>query len=91
MKYYRVKQDTFMWKEGAILSHNPQEDKGYVAIEDVWNAVPTIGEEYISSRIIEDPANSGWFERVYPDTLMGKIFHTKDQLVNLYNKSFKGA
>lgn len=96
MKHYRVKQDTFLWKAGAILSDegtsasNPA-THGYDAVEDVWDATPTIGQEYISARIIEHPDNAAFFERVYPDTLTGKIYYTRDQLVELYNGAFKKA
>jgi hypothetical protein len=90
-KHYRVKKDTFLWKAGAILQEKDigTNSAGYVAVEDVWDAVPTVGGEYISSRIIEHPDNADYFERVYPDTLKGKLFHTKDQLVELYNGAFK--
>jgi hypothetical protein len=87
MKYYRVKKDTFLWKEGAIIRIKDGE-KGYEAIEDVWDAVPCIEGEYISSRIIEHPDNSVFFERVYPDNIKGKLFRTKDQLTAMYKESF---
>lgn len=75
-----------MWKQGAILHI---EDNGYVAIEDIWNACKSLHSEYISTGIIEDPDNSEWFERVYPDTISGKLYRTKDQLVEIYNGAFK--
>jgi hypothetical protein len=85
-KYYRVKKDTFMWKEGAILQNSY--NGGYVAIEDIWNKVE-LNNEYISAPIIENEGNSEFFERVYPDTLCGSIFRTADQLREVYKKSFK--
>jgi len=85
-KYYRVKKDNFLWKEGAILSN--QEKDQYVPIEDIWNNIKSVGSEYISARIIEDENNSEYFERVYPDTIQGSIYRTKDQLIDLYKKSF---
>lgn len=85
-KHYRVKKDTFLWKSGAILA---TDGKGYTAIEDVWDAVKSVGGEYISERIVEDEGNEEFFERVYPDSLTGKLFKTKDQLLEFYNKSFK--
>jgi hypothetical protein len=88
MKYYRVKQDTFLWKEGAIIKLN-SDGKGYTAIEDIWDAVPTVDSEYISMRIVEHPDNSEFFERVYADDIKGRIFRTKDELVELYQKTFK--
>jgi hypothetical protein len=89
-KYYRVKKDTFMWREGAILQYNQAlgSDGGYEATEDVWDAIKLDGE-YISTRIIESEENSQFFERVYPDTLKGNIYRTKEQVIELYNKSFK--
>lgn len=90
-KHYRVKQDTFLWKAGAILieQNEGQSNHGYTAIEDVWDATPTIGNEYITYKIIEHPDNEIFFERVYPDTLKGHIYRTKDQLVEVYNAAFK--
>lgn len=87
-KYYRAKKDTFLWKEGAILRNNAN-GGGYQPIEDVWNATPHNGTEYISSRIIEAPENAGFFERVYRDDLSGKAYRTKDQIVAAYNEAFK--
>ena len=91
MKHYRVKKDTFLWKAGAIISNSVAtggQENGYAAIEDIWDAVPTRGE-YISAAIIEHPDNAQFFERVYPDTLGGKIYRTKDQFVELYSNAFK--
>jgi hypothetical protein len=85
MKHYRVKKDTFLWKEGAIIK---LESDGYKAIEDVWDAVPCIGTEYISARIIEHIDNAEFFERVYPDNIKGKIFRTKVQLIEFYKENF---
>lgn len=86
-KFYRVKQDTFMWKEGAIISDkNPGQ---YSSVEDIWDVCPPVSSEYISPAIIEHPDNENFFERVYPDTISGKLFRTKDQLVTLYETAFK--
>lgn len=94
MKHYRVKKDTFIWKAGAIIvdsvpSSSTGAGAGYKSIEDIWDAVPTVGVEYISGRIVEHPDNAEFFERVYPDTLGGKIYRTKDQLAEHYNNAFK--
>lgn len=86
-KYYRVKQDTFLWKAGAILSD--QEKGQYVPIEDIWNVAEKPNAEYISAPIIEHPDNAVFFERVYPDSIAGKIYHTKDQLLEAYKGAFK--
>lgn len=87
-KYYRVKKDTFMWLEGAIISDKGDEGHGYLPIEDIWNKVE-LKTEYISAHIIENPLNSDTFERVYPDTLKGSIYRTADQLKDMYKESFK--
>lgn len=85
-KFYRVKKDTFMWKAGAILTDQGQAQ--YVPIEDVWNVVEG-HDEYISAEPIESPLNAEYFERVYADSVAGKIYRTKDQLVEMYDKAFK--
>lgn len=85
--YYRVKQDTFLWKKGAIISRD--KDGHYKAIEDIWDATPAIKNEYISAPIIEADENAQFFERVYQDNLSGKIFRTKDQLIEVYNNAFQ--
>ena len=85
--YYRVKQDNFMWKKGAILKCSDGGVK-VTAIEDIWNTTPAIAAEYISLPIIACPSNAEYFERVYPDTLTGRLFKTKDQMINLYKESF---
>lgn len=84
-KYYRVLKDTFMWKEGAIIS-NGDDSSGYVPIEDIWNVFED-QTEYISHSIIEN--NSEWFERVYRDNLKGNVFRSADKLKEIYKKKFK--
>lgn len=88
-KFYRVKKDTFLWEEGAILKregHLASGKGGYSPIEDIWNKVHTNGE-YITSPIIE--GNPEWFERVYRDDLKGNIFRTADQMRDAYKEMFK--
>lgn len=89
-KFYRVKKDTFLWKEGAIIKHNSSRGSvgGYDAIEDIWDMTPETNQEYISTKIIEHEANSEFFERVYPDSISGKFYRTKDQLISSYKDSF---
>lgn len=88
-KYYRVKKDTFLWKEGAILQ---DQGKGqYVAVEDIWDAVAEVKGEYISAKIIESKDNAEFFDRVYPDTIGGKLYHTKDALIAKYKETFKST
>ena len=84
--YFRVKKDTFLWAEGAILS-----DKGngqVLPIEDICNKTQD-KTEYITRRIIEDPNNADYFEKVYKDSVTGNLYKTKDQLVDMYKAVFK--
>lgn len=86
-KYYRLKKETPIWEEGAILS-NEGNSTSYKPIEDIWNRVPgTIGY-YESEKIVEAHENSHWFERVYRDSVTGMIFKTSDQLKTLYQIAF---
>lgn len=87
-KYYRVKKDTFLWKEGAILSDADKVDNGFKPIEDIWDNTPVNGGEYISARIIEHENNKEYFERVYKDTVCGKAYRTADQLKQIYKEAF---
>ena len=59
-----------MWDEGAIIECNPDRDNGYTPVDDIWDHTESNGNEYISSRIIEDEGNKEFFERVYP---IGKL------------------
>lgn len=80
-KYYRVKKDNFLWKEGAILT-----DQGigiYIPVEDIWNKV-NLQSEFISAYIIEHPEMEDYFERVYADTIIGNLYRTKDKLIKKY-------
>lgn len=63
-KYYRVKEDNFLWLKGAILSDECDSD-GYKPVDELWDATEVNGNEYISRRIIEAPENEKYFERVY--------------------------
>jgi len=81
MKYYRVKKDTFLWEEGAVLK---SDGNGYRPMEDIWDTTPFNGSEYISDKIVEN--NPDWFERVYTDNLEKMVFKTKEQLKEVYNK-----
>lgn len=77
-KYYRAKQDSFLWVKGAILvsykelgscmeSYRPVDDT------DIWDTTEFNGEECISAPIVEK--NPDWFERVYPVNLLSKIVY----------------
>ena len=62
IKYYRVKQDNFLWKKGAIISTS--DEPGYKPVENIWDNTPCNGTEYVSSNIVEHENNSVYFERV---------------------------
>lgn len=87
-KYYRVKKDNFLWKEGAILQISGPTSV-YRPIEDIWDNTPCNGNEHISSRIIENENNLEWFERVYKDNIAGSLYRTADQLKQTYKDAFK--
>lgn len=63
-KYYRVKEDNFLWLKGAILVKE-DDDNGYAPIDELWDATEVNGNEYITTKIIEAPENAKYFERVY--------------------------
>ena len=90
-KFYRVKKDTFLWKEGAVLKLNEKIGRhgGYAAIEDVWDTTEHVADEYISAPIVEDVVNAEFFERVYLDTIGSKMYRTKKQVVDAFSKAFK--
>lgn len=77
-KYYRALQDSFLWKEGAILKYS-SEDRGYSPIEDVWDNTPHNGDEYITKDIIEHENNKAYFERVYKKGASDEGFITADE------------
>lgn len=88
-KFYRVKKGTFLWEEGAILKFNPALGSGaggYEAIEDIWNVITIV--DWITKAVVEAKENEEYFERVYPDTISGKLYKTKDQLVESFKSSF---
>lgn len=73
-KYYRVKQDTFLWHKGAILKDTEKgSNGGYSPETDIWDTTEHNGNEYISAPIVEN--NPDWFERVYPVNLLTKIVY----------------
>lgn len=61
-KFYRVKEDNFLWKKGCILKGDGE---GYRPIDDLWDTTDDNGDEYISAHIIEAKENEKYFERVY--------------------------
>lgn len=88
-KYYRVKQDNFMWEKGAILKRSENlgsKDScyGYEPINDLYNAGDN-QTEYISGYIIE--SRPEWFERVYPVNLVTKtVYKLKEEAKELFSK-----
>lgn len=91
-KYYRAIKDSFLWKEGAILIHDPEQGNrgvgGYAAISDVWDANEALGDEYISGDIIEGMPD--WFERVYPIKQGEKIsFTNAESAKKAYSEGFE--
>lgn len=88
-KFYRVKKDTFMWLEGAILEYDEDEGNGYGAINDLWDAVELDGE-YITANIIEK--NPDWFERVYEMSKAGKaVYVTKEKAREMASQFFSSG
>lgn len=90
-KYYRVKKDTDLWREGAIIS-DAKNDGGYLPIEDIWTKIDpqsSNGWGGKSRLIVESPMNEEWYERVYKDNVSGMVYRTADQMRDLYQKAFK--
>ena len=89
-KYYRVKQDNFMWQKGAILESNDQGSKGgYQPVDntDLWDTTDLNGDEFISKRIIENSPE--WFERVYKVNLLKRaVYVLKDKAKELLDRDY---
>lgn len=62
-KFYRAVKDSFLWKEGAVLELD-EDEEAYLPIDglNVWDMTPYNEEEQISRGIVEA---STWFEEVY--------------------------
>jgi len=87
-KYYRVKEDTFMWDKGAVIEsgHGCNDHDGYKEINDLYNHVE-LSSEYISAHIIENPANARFFKRVYPVNLVSKtVYKLKEEARDFFSK-----
>lgn len=85
MKYYKVKEDTFMWEKGAIIS-----DEGcsgqYRSINPIWDKLED-QKEWIGDSVIEDKVNAKYFERVYPVNLITKtVYKLKEEAKQLLAK-----
>lgn len=87
-KYYRVIKENFLWNLWAIICKEDWE-QWYLPISDFMKKSEGDNSEYISAWIIEDKVNSEYFERVYTDDVLWKIFKTKDKMKEIYEKMFK--
>jgi hypothetical protein len=88
MKYYRVKKETFLWDEGAIIS-NKDSSGEYRAIDPIFNRMDD-QTEYISANIIEAEENKDFFDRVYPVNLVTKtVYKAKEQAKEMLQKEYK--
>ena len=87
-KYYRVIKENFLWSKWAIIESTKNID-WYIPISDFMKVSEFDDNEYITKEIIEDKKNSEYFERVYTDDILWKIFKTKDEMKEIYEKMFK--
>lgn len=89
-KYYRVKEDNFLWKKGAILKKE-EDENGYAPISDLWDTTEVNGTEYITAKIVEAPENAKYFERVY-EMSKGKqaVYLVKEKAQETASKFFAG-
>lgn len=85
---YRVLKDNFLWEKDAILKKN-YGGEGYIAV-DTLHTLPNTGNEYISSRIIENSPE--WFEPI-EDTIWEKfaeeVEKAKAELVRKMRKEWR--
>jgi hypothetical protein len=89
MKYYRVKKETFLWDEGAIISTSKDSNNEYRAVDPIFNRLDDM-TEYISANIIEADENKDFFERVYPVNLVTKtVYKAKEQAKEMLQKEYK--
>lgn len=74
---YCVLKDNFLWKKDAILKkeYRGNNQYGYAAVDDL-HTLPTTGEEWISSGIVEN--NPEWFEPI-EDTVWEKFVEKVEQ------------
>ena len=73
---YRVLKDNFLWKKDAILKKASY--SGYKAVDDLLT-LPNTGDEYISSRIVENSPE--WFEPI-EDTVWEAFLEKVEQAKN---------
>ncbi len=87
-KFYKVKKDTFMWDEGAIIS-NEGDSNEYRAITDLWNHTD-LKNEYISAHIVESADNADFFERAYRVSVLKQAkYLTKEAAKTLQAELYK--
>jgi hypothetical protein len=95
-KLYRVKKDTYVWVEGAIIKKNTDGD--YQAINDIWNVEGNDeltkflekGNFYVSAEVVENSPD--WFERVYKvSSLKGMLYVVKDKMKKILSKTVVDA
>lgn len=88
-KFYRVKEDNFLWRKGAILKKDT-DDNGYYPIDDLWDTTENNDGEYITAKIVEDPVNAPYFERVY-EVSKGKkaVYLVKEKAQELASKYYE--
>ena len=87
-KFYKVMQDTYLFKKGAVLS-NKDNSSQFKATHDIWNVEGNdilnkfmSGEPGIASDIVENSPE--WFQRVYSKkSLTGIYYVTKEKLRDL--------
>lgn len=83
-KYYRVKKDTPMWIEGAIIFNSDYSEK-YRATQDIWTRVEGTEGWTEGDKLVEN--NPDWYERVYPIDLITKtVYKLKEQALEFYSK-----
>lgn len=88
-KFYKVLEDNFLWKKGAILKKDADEN-GYSPIDELWDTTDHNDGEYITAKIIEDPINAKYFERVY-EVSKGKkaVYLVKEKAQELASKYYE--
>lgn len=90
MKYYRVKKDTPIWAEGAVISNKDESGK-YKAISDLWDRLEDTSGLCILAPVVEAEENAEFFERVYEANAFGKLaFVTREKARELATKFFNG-
>jgi hypothetical protein len=87
-KFYRVLKENPLWEVGAIINGDDENDKGYSAIDPVFEKGEYIGGEYLSWGVIENSPE--YFQRVYKlDTISKVVYETRDKVVEALKKGFK--